>query len=166
MGGASPHQPGPASHSESRLKDGLWSPRSPNRLSTGAQGRPLPMPLAVARRGLALGLALTLVAAGTAFADELKADADVLAGTQTSVDLGQVAPGAERTVNVGFVLFCKGSSHLTAGATLLVDETSREVPVEGDLIVTPGEVAVPADWPASGAFCSGTESAAVVSPAQ
>ena len=124
------------------------------------------MPLDVTRRGLALGLALSLVAAGTALADELKADADVLAGVQSSVDLGEVTPGAERTVDIEFALVCKSSSHLTAGASLLVDETSREIPVEGELIVTPGEVTVPADWPADGVFCSGSESAATVTPAQ
>jgi hypothetical protein len=124
------------------------------------------MPLAIARRGLALGLVLTLVAAGTALADELKVDADVLAGVQNSVDLGEVAPGAERTVDIDFVLVCKGQSHLTAGASLLVDETSRDIPTDGELTVTPGEVTIPAQWPADGAFCEGTESPAVVTPAQ
>ena len=124
------------------------------------------MSLATARRGTALGLALTLAVAGTALADELKADADVLTGIQNSFDLGEVAPGAETTVDVGFVLLCKSSNHLTAGASLDVDETSRDIPAEGDLIVTPGEVTVPADWPADGQFCAGDESPASVTPAQ
>src|SRR6186713_197702 len=106
------------------------------------------MSLATARRGTALGLALTLAVAGTALADELKADADVLSGIQSSFNLGEVAPGAERTVHVDFVLGCKNSSHLTAGASLDINEESRDIPADGDLIVTPGEVTVPADWPA------------------
>ena len=124
------------------------------------------MSLATARRGTALGLVLTLAVAGTALADELKADADVLTGIQSSYNLGEVAPGAETTVDVGFVLLCKSTSHLTAGASLDVDETSRDIPAEGELIVTPGDVTVPADWPADGVFCSGSESPAIVTPAQ
>ena len=124
------------------------------------------MSLATARRGTALGLVLTLAVAGTALADELKADADVLTGTQSSFNLGEVAPGAERTVDVGFVLGCKSSGHLTAGASLDVDETSRDIPADGELIVTPGEVTVPANWPVDGVFCSGSESAATVTPAK
>jgi hypothetical protein len=124
------------------------------------------MPLAVARRGLALGLTLTLVAAGTAFADELKADADVIDGVQNSVDLGEVAPGAERTVDIDFALVCKGLSHLSAGVTFSVDEMSSDFPEEGDLVVTSGEVTIPADWPADDEECGGDESAATVTPAK
>lgn len=123
------------------------------------------MSLATARRGTALGLALTLAVAGTALADELKADADVLAGIQSSFNLGEVAPGEERSVDVDFVLSCKSNSHLTAGASLDIDEESRDIPADGELSVTPGEVTVPADWPADGVFCSGFESAATVTPA-
>jgi HYR domain len=123
------------------------------------------MSLATARRGTALGLALTLAVAGTALADELKADADVLTGIQNSFNLGEVAPGAERSVNVDFVLSCTRSSHLTAGASIDIDEESRDIPADAELSVTPGEVTVPADWPADGAFCSGSESAATVTPA-
>jgi hypothetical protein len=124
------------------------------------------MPLTVARRGIALGVALTLAIAGTALADELKADADVLAGIQASFDLGEVAPGAQATVAVDFVLLCKNSHHLTAGTTIDIDETSRAIPLEGVLSVTSGQLVVPADWPADDSFCSGTESAATVTPAQ
>jgi hypothetical protein len=123
------------------------------------------MSLATARRGTALGLALTLALAGTALADELKADADVLSGIQSSFNLGEVPPGAERTVEIGFDLMCKSQSHLTAGASLDVDEESRDIPADGELIVTPGQLTVPADWPVDGVFCSGEESAATVTPA-
>jgi len=54
---------------------------------------------------------------------------------------------------------------LTAGASLDIDEESRDIPADGELTVTPGEVTVPADWPADGVFCSGSESAATVTPA-
>ncbi|HEX5829095.1 MAG TPA: HYR domain-containing protein [Candidatus Limnocylindrales bacterium] len=124
------------------------------------------MSLAIVRRGTALGLALVLLVAGTAFADELKADADVLAGIQNSLDLGEVAPGSLHDVAVDFRLLCKSSSHLTAGSTLAIDETSRDIPAGGDLAVTAGEVGVPADWPLDGSFCSGSESPAAVTPAR
>jgi len=124
------------------------------------------MPLTVARRGIALGVALTLAIAGTALADDLKPDADVLAGIQSSIDLGEVAPGAERTVAINFVLACRTSNHLTAGATLDIDETSRDIPPDAALVVTAGQVSVPGDWPVSGSFCTGLETAATVTPAQ
>ena len=68
-------------------------------------------------------------------------------------------------MDVDFVLGCKSSSHLTAGASLDIGEESRDIPADGELTVTPGEVTVPADWPADGVFCSGSESAATVTPA-
>jgi hypothetical protein len=124
------------------------------------------MSLAVVRRGTALGLVLVLAVAATALADTLRPDADdALTGAQSSYFVGEVAPGAEASVDVDFVLECKLSSHLTAGATLAVDETSRQIPDGTTLDVTAGQVIVPADWPAPGGFCTGNEGAAVVTPA-
>ena len=49
----------------------------------------------VVRRAAAFAFALSLGASGIASADTVAADGDaVSAGSQTSVDLGEVAPGA------------------------------------------------------------------------
>ncbi|HEY3335173.1 MAG TPA: HYR domain-containing protein [Candidatus Limnocylindrales bacterium] len=123
------------------------------------------MPLVVVRRGIALGLSLVLLVAATALADDLKADADSLTGVQNSVNLGVVEPGSTHGVDVGFVLACKSSNHLTAGATLAIDETSRDIPTGAGLTVTPGQLVVPDPWPVDGAFCTGGEGEATVTPA-
>src|SRR5215207_8600237 len=123
------------------------------------------MPLTVFRRGIALGLMLVLAVAGSALADDLKADADPIPGVQNSVNLGDVVAGTTREVDVDFVLVCKSSNHLTAGATLTIDETLRDIPPGGAMTVTPGQVVVPAVWPEVGGFCTGTEGPGTVTPA-
>ena len=122
------------------------------------------MSFAVVRRGVALGLSLVLLVAATALADDLKADADSLAGIQSSVNLGAVHPGSTHGVDIGFVLVCKSSNHLTPGATLAIDETSRDIPAGAGLVVTPGQLVVPDAWPADGSFCSGSEGPGTVTP--
>ncbi len=126
------------------------------------------MPLVVIRRGATLGLALVLLVAGSALADTLTADGDALTtGNQTSIHLGEVAPGSTHTLDVGFALGCKGSGHLTAGATIAINaDGGTSVPDDGALTVTDGSVAVPTDWPTAGTFCTGNESAPVVVPVQ
>ena len=123
------------------------------------------MSLAVVRRGLALGLSLVLLVAATALADDLKADADSLDGFQNSINLGAVEPGSTHGVDVGFVLSCKSLSHLTAGATLAIEEDSRDIPTGGSLTVTPGQLVVPDAWPADSSPCSGSEDPGIVTPA-
>jgi hypothetical protein len=124
------------------------------------------MQLDVIRKGIVLGLALALAIGGTALADDLRPDADTLAGLQSSVHLGEVEPGTTRSLEVDFVLACRSSSHLSAGATLAIDAGSTDAPSGGSMVVVPGQVVVPADWPADGDFCTGSESAATTTPAR
>jgi hypothetical protein len=110
----------------------------------------------IVRRASVLGLVLALGAAGVAVADTVTADGDAItAGSQTSVNLGDVAPGATRSVDVDFVLACKGSSHVDANATIAVLATSQSNPDDGTATVTPAQIEVPADWPAPGEACTG-----------
>jgi len=122
------------------------------------------MSLAVVRRGMALGLSLALLVAATALADDLKADSVLVDGIQNSINLGAVEPGSTHGADVGFVLVCKSFSHLTAGATLAIEEDSRDIPTGGSLVVTPGQLVVPDAWPADGSPCAGSEGPGTVTP--
>ncbi len=123
------------------------------------------MSLAVVRRGMALGLSLVMLVAATALADDLKADADLLDGIQNSINLGDVAPGSTHGVDVGFALTCKSLSHLSAGATLAIEEDLRDIPTGASLALTPGQLVVPDAWPADNSPCSGSEGPGTVTPA-
>ena len=126
------------------------------------------MSLAVVRRASVLGLALVTLMSGYASADTLTADGDaLLAGNQTSINLGEVTPGSTHGVDVGFMLACKNSTHVTAGATIAIvaADGGFSVPDDGSLVLTDGALTVPATWPATGTSCSGSEPAAVVTPA-
>ncbi len=108
----------------------------------------------VLRRAAALAIALSLGASGLAFADTLATDGDaVSAGNQTSLDLGEVAPGASVTVDVVLRLTCKYPAHAAAGSIIDVTASSITVPDDGALIVSPGRISVPATWPAYGEGC-------------
>src|SRR4029079_13194224 len=98
------------------------------------------MSLAVVPRGMALGLSLVLLVAATALADDLKADADSLDGIQKSINLGAVDPRSIHGLDVGLLPRCKDVSSLTAGATLAIEEDSRDIPTGGSLTVTPGQL--------------------------
>ncbi len=68
------------------------------------------------RRAAGLALAGLLAFAGVASADFVRADGDLVQpGSQTFIDLGQVAPSAEITVPVSFALVCGHLSHVDAG---------------------------------------------------
>ncbi|MCJ7711401.1 MAG: HYR domain-containing protein [Chloroflexi bacterium] len=108
----------------------------------------------VVRRAAALAIALSLVVSGLAFADTLATDGDaVTAGNQTSVDLGEVAPGASVSVDVVLRLTCKYPAHAAAGSIIDITASSITVPDDGALIVSPGRIRVPATWPAYGEGC-------------
>ena len=123
------------------------------------------MSLAIVHRATALGLALVLMVAGTAFADQLRPDADALDGVQAAVDLGEVAPGSAHGRDVSFALTCQGQSHLAAGASLAVYPMSTTSPGDGSMSVADGLLHVPALWPADGADCTGGEPVATSTPA-
>ncbi len=115
------------------------------------------MSLAVVRRAATLGLTLVLVVAGTAFADQLRPDGDAVAGVQSSVDLGEVAPASDHSLDAAFSLTCIGSSHLPAGSSITVYPMALTSPDGGSMTVGDGAIHVPALWPADGADCTGSE---------
>ena len=108
------------------------------------------------RGAIALSLGALLAFAGTAAAETVFADGDL---TTTVVDstapLGNVAPGAIRSVEVGFVLTCSHSSHLDLGQTVTATLGTSQVPTGGAILsATDGTVGpVLAGWPVDGASC-------------
>jgi hypothetical protein len=109
------------------------------------------------RRAAALGLSTALVVAGAAFADTATADGDLLtAGNQSFVYLGEVAPGASLTVDVGFSLVCRNGSHVDAGQTVTLRLASASLPSGAAATATPGTIGpVPASWTDDGSLdCS------------
>jgi hypothetical protein len=107
-----------------------------------------------ARRAAALGLALALGAAATAVADTVMADGDALTpGVQTTVDLGDQAPGAGMALDVPFVLTCDKTSHVAAKSTLTITPIYVGTPEDGTADVTDGSISIPDSWPSSGADC-------------
>jgi hypothetical protein len=108
------------------------------------------------RRAIALSLGALLAFAGGAAADSARADGDVVAPMiQARADLGQVAPGAVRTVDIGFVLTCTGTTHLDAGQTVTFAKNGAVVPLGGEIIsVGNGSLGpLPVGWPVDGADC-------------
>lgn len=108
------------------------------------------------RRAAALALAAVLALAGIASADTVRADGDaVTPGSQTTVDLGEVAPSAQLTIPVSFELVCGSETHLDPGqsVSLAVSATSA-APGGAVNAVTPGSVGpAPADWTPDGLGC-------------
>lgn len=108
------------------------------------------------RRAGALALAGVLALAGAASADSVRADGDAIEpGSQTFVDLGQVARAAEITIPVGFTLVCGHLSHVDPGQTVTVSLGSVTAPLDGTIVASSsGTVGpVPAGWTADGEGC-------------
>ena len=90
------------------------------------------------RRAIGLAAVLTLALSTTAVADTITADGDtVTPNAQTSVNLGDVVVGQTRSLDVDFVLTCKGSSHVTPGSTLAVVLNGLILPGDGKVNVSP-----------------------------
>ncbi|MFP5342466.1 MAG: hypothetical protein ACLGIJ_06035 [Candidatus Limnocylindria bacterium] len=71
------------------------------------------------RRAAALVLAAVLTQAGIASADTVGADRDaVTPGSQTMVDLGEVAPSAQVPIPVSFGLVCGSETRLDPGQSV------------------------------------------------
>jgi HYR domain len=113
-------------------------------------GRPL-------RRATALALVALLTVAGTAMADQLFADGDVLnTGIQGTKPLGNVAAGAEVSVEVEFTLTCVGLGHVDLGQTVLITWGGLgSAPLGGSIVsVTPASVGpVTAPWAVDSEGC-------------
>ncbi len=102
------------------------------------------------RGAIGAAAALSLLASTVALADTIVADGDSMsAGSQTSINLGQVAAGDSRALDVNFVLTCVPGSHATPFSTISVDKLSVTKPDDGSADVSSTEVDVPENWPAS-----------------
>jgi hypothetical protein len=106
-------------------------------------------------RAASLAVVGTLLATVTAFADTMVADGDALtAGTQATVDLGQVAPGASISIDVGFTLTCSGTRHVNSNQFVALGFTAI-VPADGGATGTDVTVAPPGSgWPVDFADCT------------
>jgi hypothetical protein len=109
------------------------------------------------RRATALALAALLIFAGTAMADQLLGDGDVLSnGIQGTKPLGSVAAGAEVSVDVEFTLNCVGLGHVDIGQTVLITWGGvGSAPPGGAIVsVTPASVGpVTAPWAVDSEGC-------------
>ena len=108
------------------------------------------------RRAIALSLLALLALAGTASADRLFADGDVLTPTiEGTKHLGDVAPGAEVSVDIGFVVTCTLLAHVDAGQSVVLSANGGTQP--GDGVIVSVTTAVldppPSAWPADGTGC-------------
>src|SRR5262249_30424055 len=148
--------------------NGLWAalqeaPTIPTRQSPTARrsgpaswGDP-PMHRRPLRRATVLAIAAVLVLAGTAFADQLLADGDLVnSGIQGTKALGTVAPGAEVTTDVEFTLNCVGLGHVDVGQTVNIGWSGvGSVPTDGAIVsVTPATIGPMGDgWAADTQGC-------------
>ena len=112
------------------------------------------------RLGLVFGVLFAAVAFATvALADTITADADlVTVGTQTSVNLGTVAPGASITRSVGFTLVCAQKKHVDLNESVTIEfravGSGSAAPSGGSLTATNTSIGpVPAAWPDDEANC-------------
>lgn len=107
-------------------------------------------------RAVVLGTTAALATSGLAFADSLRSDGDALTtGAQTTIDVGEVAPGATVSVTVGFELTCTGTGHPDAGQSIALARTVASAPGGGAIVsVTPATLGpIPAGWPLDGEEC-------------
>jgi hypothetical protein len=109
-------------------------------------------------RAGALAAAGALLLGGTAFADSVAADGDIVtAGVQTYVDLGTVAPGATIQRDVTMTLFCGGVWHVDPGQVVTLSQLGVTVPSEGGSITATSTTVgpVPPAWADDTAGMSG-----------
>ena len=88
------------------------------------------------RRATILAITGVLVFAGTAFADQLLADGDlVTTGIQGTKFLGTVAAGAEVSADVQFTLTCTGLNHVDLGQSVVLSWSDMgSVPFDGAIV--------------------------------
>ena len=108
------------------------------------------------RSAIALSLGALIAFAGTAAADTARADGNVLTPVVDAVvTLDPFAPGEVRSVDVGIVLTCTGTSHVDPGQTVTAIIDSWISPEDGAVLsATDGTVGpAPADWTPDGVAC-------------
>ena len=111
LGGARPHRPGRSAHRRQRLEPedaepgGLPAPQSEGIESMRSR---------MLCRAVAAGFTALLLVSGSALAETLAGDGDlVTAGIQSTVNVGTVAPGEDVRVQVAFELACTGRATST-----------------------------------------------------
>ena len=109
------------------------------------------------RGGAVLAAVLLLTSASIAFADTIPADGDaVTPGNQTTIALGERAPGEVVQWNVTLRLVCAGFNHAPAGSVISVLLAGKSVPLDGSVTATDTTIGpVPDDWPTAGLPCAG-----------
>ena len=104
-----------------------------------------------------MSLGALLALAGTASADRLFADGDLVTPTtpQGTKPLGDVAPGAEVAADIGFVLTCVGVAHVDDGQSVVLSANGGTQPADGEIISVTTAVLdpVPSEWADDGAGC-------------
>jgi hypothetical protein len=118
-------------------------------------------------RALVPAVIVALLAVVPAFADTVTADGDlVTAGTQNTVFLGQVAPGATVATDVAFTLVCANGFHADAGQIVAVTAGTTTTPAEGGAITATDATIgpVPDTWTVDGSDCAGTTTLAATEP--
>jgi hypothetical protein len=104
-----------------------------------------------------LAVVLAMLLTSVALADAITPDADLVQiNNQASMDLGTVAPGAEVTTPVSFILACGGNKHVDDGQTVAITFSlaGSTVPVGGGLSATNTSIGpIPASWPDDGNNC-------------
>jgi hypothetical protein len=108
------------------------------------------------RSAIALSFVAFLAFAGTVAADTARADGDVATAVVEPVaNLLPFAPGEVRSVDIGIVLTCTGTSHVDPGQTVTAGIDSWTAPLDGMVVsVTDGTVGpAPTDWTPDGISC-------------
>ncbi len=116
------------------------------------------MPRRSIGRAGALAAVAVLLFSGSAFADTVAGDGDLVSvGVQSSVDLGTVAPGATINRDVNLTLSCSGLRHVDPGQVVTVEQIGATVPSEGGSISATSTTIgpVPPEWANDTAGISG-----------
>ena len=92
---------------------------------------------------LSLAVIFSLLISSLALADTVQPDNDfVTAGNQTTISLGNVAPGATLTPQVSFTLVCAGTQHVDDPQSVSIVYTSAgsSFPAGGSLGASPATI--------------------------
>ncbi len=101
-----------------------------------------------------LAVMLAMLLTSLALADTIQSDGDIVTpASQTTINLGTVAPGATLTPKVSFQLSCAGNKHVDNGqsVTLTYSAGNSSIPAGGTLSATTASIGtVPTTWPDDG----------------
>jgi hypothetical protein len=108
-------------------------------------------------RAAALAAAALFAMAGSAMADSLVADGDAATAiVDGNRNFGIVAPGAELTAEVRFIVTCTGIQHIDAGQSVVLHWSGLAIVPSGGSIVSVGDATldpVPSPWAEDASGC-------------